>query len=603
MLLALLPLALATTGFDPASPAERFTGEETWTQDGAVRLWSAIERLEDPDRALFSQEEFNSGTTWPTTSEVAPWIDDCFRSRTPHSASALLHMGTYEEGATGTPILMVHGAGDNGSRSFVTLGTRLNDTGRPVYAVTFAHPHGDVFQQAEQIANAVARIRARTGAAQVDLVAHSKGGIAAAVYLAHGDDAEWGDTPTAAAYEAVGTAYRGDVRRAVFVATPLGGIDSSYRWTNNNYVSLDADTAISPASWQTYYPYGVAVPAFNEDLTAQDLLSGGAGDLFPGHRQLLRRQSHALPGAQPWLENYAYQQDWVTTYEGGYGFFSFSEGIDAAIVDGGDLITKLETRGVDPGVALFVLAGSSPLMPNGDQEWLDELFGEAWGWVLDASRADAAELAQALVDEGVISDSLTESDLDGLLSGALVLGDVSGPSDGLVFVDSASHTGALTARGASLVEARVVNLSHMDLLYASPVTGELLQEAAAADPEGWGWAEGLAQRYIDSDTLGWIEEALADAPDTTEPGDTGETGGDDTGDDIGDTDADDTEAGEDTDGGSDGGADTDGATADGGTGAGGGKGCGCSGVASGGAAPVGLSWLGLMGLVALRRRR
>ena len=84
--------------------------------------------------------------------------------------------------------------------------------------MTFAHPHGDVFQQAEWVANAVARIKERTGAAHVDLVAHSKGGLSLAVYLSNTTDADWDN----AAYETVGTPYRGDVRRAVRRACPRG---------------------------------------------------------------------------------------------------------------------------------------------------------------------------------------------------------------------------------------------------------------------------------------------------------------------------------------------------------------------------------------------
>ena len=48
------------------------------------------------------------------------------------------------------------GAGDNGSRGFVTLATKLDRTNRPVFALTFAHPHGDLFLQAETVADAIA---------------------------------------------------------------------------------------------------------------------------------------------------------------------------------------------------------------------------------------------------------------------------------------------------------------------------------------------------------------------------------------------------------------------------------------------------------------
>ena len=39
--------AQATTGFDAANPAARFTDTHTYTLDGSAKIWSAIERLEE----------------------------------------------------------------------------------------------------------------------------------------------------------------------------------------------------------------------------------------------------------------------------------------------------------------------------------------------------------------------------------------------------------------------------------------------------------------------------------------------------------------------------------------------------------------------------
>ena len=234
--LALLP-ARATSDFDPSTPDASFTGEETYTIDGESRLWGEIERLHDTDRTLFHQESFNSVTAWAEGSKYAPWVAECFGDTEPASGYALLHVGIHADTASGTPILFVPGAGDNASRGFIAMATHMDEVGRPVFALTFAHPHGDVFMQAEMVADAIARIKARTGADQVDLVSHSKGGLASAVYLSNSEDADWGDD----AYAAVGTRYRGDVYKAVFIATPLGGIDSGFRWSNMNLASLVPD--------------------------------------------------------------------------------------------------------------------------------------------------------------------------------------------------------------------------------------------------------------------------------------------------------------------------------------------------------------------------
>ena len=596
MLLMVPGVARATASFDATAPAAEFTGQETYDQPGEIKLWSRVERIEDPDRTLFTQESFNQELAWPETAEWAPWIADCFGSTTPHSSSALLHMGVSESVASGTPILLIPGAGDNGVRAYVTMGSRLDRGLRPVYALTFAHAHGDVFQQAEIVANAIARIKERTGAAQVDLVAHSKGGVAAAVYLSN-DGSPWGQP----AYDRVGTTYRGDVRRAVFVATPLGGIDTAFRWSSMNLYGLEGETALSPTSWTTWYPYTTANPYVTESMLDQHIGGGGA-DYFPGHRQLLARwdDEYELPGAQSWLGAYALQPDWYTTYEGGLGFQSGSDGIDASIEAGGGLIAALHGRGVDPGVELFLLAGQNPLMPNGTEDWMAESFDSNWV-ELAGEAADVWSIFVAdLVASGLKDLGVTEGEVQGLAGGDLVLGEITGPSDGLVFVDSATDAAALTGRGAVVMESRVVNLSHIDLLYASDITGELLIESAGDDPAN-AWAVAVGERYVEANTLAWVEEVLADAGGGTDTGDGGgaDGGASDGGSSDGGTgdggSSDDT--GTAGDGGGDHSDDTGGPSAD----EGGAGGCGrCSGLP----APALAGWgLALAGLAATRRRR
>lgn len=507
--LALSP-ARATSDFDPSAPEASFTGEETYTIDGESKLWGEIERIHDKDRTLFHQEAFNSVTAWAEGSKYAPWVAECFGDTEPASGYALLHVGIHEASSSGTPILFVPGAGDNGSRGFIAMATHMDELGRPVFALTFAHPHGDVFLQAEIVADAIARIRAMTGAEQVDLVSHSKGGLASAVYLSNYEDADWGDD----AYAAAGTRYRGDVRKAVFIATPLGGIDSGFRWSDMNLSSLYADTALSPASWSDYYPYTTADLWVSTDLSEQDFWSDD-GDLFPGQRQLLARQDdYPLPWTLPWMGAYALQIDNLTTYEGGWGSYSYSPGIDAAIEDGGDLIARLEDIGVDPDVQLYLLAGENPLMPSGVEDVLAESFGQVWVDMATSGTDVWAALVSELVGDGLVSVGISSAEVQGLAQGKVILGEVTGPADGLVFVSSATKSSALTARGAVVEDTRVANLSHLDLLYASPVTAALMQEEADDDPLESGWESAFAERYAEADTIGWVEQALAD-PDVT----------------------------------------------------------------------------------------
>lgn len=540
--------AFATSGFDPVVPSHTFTGTEVEDVEGSIRLWSAIERHEDPDRTLFAAGEYNSVTQWPDSASWAPYIAECFGSNRPHTSSFLLHVGPSAPIAGGTPILFVPGAGDNGSRGFITMAWHEDLLGRPVYALTFAHSHGDVFQHAEQIADAIARIKERTGAAEVDVVAHSKGGIAAAVYASNYADADWDN----AAYESVGTVYRDDVRRLILIATPLDGIDTAFRWSMGNLTSLEADTAFSPSAWTRYYPYTTAVSWTYDELAQQDFAPEG-GDLFPGHRQMYRRQDYDLPGSMSWLGVYAMQPDWYTTYEGGLGYYSQSEGIDATVADGGGLLYKLEANGVDPAVEIFLLAGNNPVMPNGYEDWAAANYSDGWSEMGQSTAEQWSDIIASAIGEGLMSEGLTENEVQGLVAGDLVLGEITGESDGLVFVSSATSARALTARGAEVKATHIANLSHLDLLYASPITGELLIDAGAAN-ESDAWMISFGERYTSEDTIGIVEEWLADDEVPTDTGvdDTGgetgvvDSGEIDTGDSVADSGDGDTDQGYDT---------------------------------------------------------
>lgn len=507
--------ASATSDFDATAPEQIFSGVETFTTDGTAQLWGAIERHRDGDTTLFGPQQFNDETAWPDDSPYTPYISTCFGTPEPEAGSFLLHVGLGAQLATGTPVLFVPGAGDNASRGFVLMVIDFVLQGRPVYGITFSHPHGDVFEQAEIVADAIARIKERTGAAQVDVVSHSKGGTASAIYLSHTADADWGNS----AYEAVGTPYRGDVRRAVFIATPLDGVDTAYRWPGINYASLDADSAVSPASWDSYYPATTAVILNETSLSRQDFFPGG-GDLFPGQRQLLKAQPAELPGNMPWLGVYAMaQQDWYTTWHGGLGFYSESRGIEAAVEAGGDVINKIAAQGVDPGVEIFLLAGRSPLLTNGTWLLAQQLYDSAW---LDiaASGIDVwSALITAVTSRTFPNLQVSDADLQGLSSGKLILGEITAPSDGLVMLRSATREQALNKRGAQIKETRIVELSHLDLLYANPDTAQSLRDQAELDPVQYGWTLGLADRYEDADTIGWLASVLAD-PEEPGGGDT-----------------------------------------------------------------------------------
>lgn len=107
------------------------------------------------------------------------------------------------------PVLVVPGWFDT-AEALAGLRVRLTAAGWPperVAAVTFARPTGSNHQHAEEIARAVDLLRRRTGAARVDVIAHSMGGLATRLFLREHPDA---------------------VRRVVFMATPHRGTLSAY---------------------------------------------------------------------------------------------------------------------------------------------------------------------------------------------------------------------------------------------------------------------------------------------------------------------------------------------------------------------------------------
>ena len=110
------------------------------------------------------------------------------------------------------------------------------------------------------------------------------------------------------------------------------------------------------------------------------------------------------------------EQDWYTTYWGGQGFVSHSKGIDAAIAQGGHWLDVLDAMRPPKDVSVAAIAGGSPLVG-----------GVPW--------------------------------------------ETSGPSDGLVFTDSALDVSAWENAGCDVLGTRVFDLAnHWELLYLDDVT-------------------------------------------------------------------------------------------------------------------------------------
>jgi pimeloyl-ACP methyl ester carboxylesterase len=326
-----------------AAPSARATGDltpepllVTTTAD-----WERVELLEDRS-SFFSKEPFIEESR-----RILPDIKAGFDGESePSSARFLLHCakGYNRTDDKLPPILLVHGAVVDATKSWgegafkgrggAGMAARLAQAGRRVFAITFAHPHGDNWMQAEQVANAIARVRSITGAPQVDLVAHSKGGMSARIYCS--SLRKPGMTP-----------FRGDVRRLALIAVPNDGIDVAFAYPNLNYWVI-MNKANAALAWTDALVYSVWTSLKEKSLYG----ASDGGGCFPGQSQMLKRWD-GVYGL------YYYEQyDTDTSYNGGKGKVSNSLGIDHAIKQGGDLIAALNKAGIDKRVSVSLLAGS-----------------------------------------------------------------------------------------------------------------------------------------------------------------------------------------------------------------------------------------------------
>lgn len=354
----------------------------------ATSTWAWTERLFDSD-PHFKQQNFH-----PRGHQAGAEVVAAFGSDTPHSGNVLLHYaGAPPAGVPHQkhPVVLVHGANKNGdfwwdpeeNGSQKGLPQKLRAEGFDVYAVSFAHPHDDNFFEAEQLSNSIKRVKQLTGADQVDLVAHSKGGPPARSYVS--DFRKPWMTP-----------YGNDVHRLVLVAAPNGGIDSSFRNSSSNLALAGwskSPLLNAPMSWDSMRYFGT-VPV---DTTDKAFDASGK-DYWPGQDQILGKWDNKFPLPM-------WQQDWWTTYHGGTGFVSHSKGIDYYIKQGENYIAGMNDKKISPEVQVAVLAGDNPNLPG-------------------------------------------------------ILNEYTGPSDGLLFIDSALHV----PNTPNVMTKQVLHLNHKSLV-------------------------------------------------------------------------------------------------------------------------------------------
>jgi hypothetical protein len=237
-------------------------------------------------------------------------------------------------------------------------------------------------------------------------------------------------------------------------------VDYSFRHPVANYALFGDDDnprLNAPISWDRMLVRGRMVDV-------EDVGFGQQGpDHWPGQRQMLARLDgvHGLA---------ALEADWYTTYHGGPGFVSRSQGIDHFIHEGGDVIERLRQSPIHPDVEVAVLAGTRPNVPG-------------------------------------------------------ILNEYTGPSDGVLFVESALDV----PDGWRLVDMAALPVHHKELVFGdeakrwiadrladrssqpmSPAERRRVRESARVDG-----ARELRRAQATSDTGGGL--LLADVPRSSQP--------------------------------------------------------------------------------------
>jgi hypothetical protein len=306
--------------------------------------WAKVERWVDSTGNLV-QESFPSDGRGNQTGQRATF----FANPTPSSDTLLLYYGpNWNSNSKATPVLLIHGAnqdadiawanpneaGDYGCGRQTCPNTGLMQAlatdNFKVFALSLAHKNGDGYFWSEQIANAISVIKNRTGAQSVDLVTWSKSAFNARMYVS-------------SLTQSWGTVYQNDVRRLIMLGGPNNGIDWSFRhgWTQTFGVYPGCGGVINgPTAHDAIFCFGVW--QYGSEWSY-------ASSYFTGAAQMLKK----------WDSTYSLsvnEQDWHTTYYGGWGYYTHAQGIDTFMPE--SLVNSVRAAGTDPAVRIHNLCGN-----------------------------------------------------------------------------------------------------------------------------------------------------------------------------------------------------------------------------------------------------
>lgn len=389
--LTLLVMLLATARSLPARATASLVKEATYTS--VANGWVQVERYLDTNPG-FPAEQYPADGRGDQDGQRLTFFNN---DPEPFSGRFLLYYAPgWNTNARTVPVLLVHGANDNADRAWAnpndlgsggcgatncpTIGLmqKLANDGFRVFAINFAHKQGDNELQAQVLADAIQVIRTRLGVGQVDVIAHSKGVMAARLYAASVKPS-WGQ------------AYQNDIRRLILIGGPNKGIDYTFAhgWTADAAIWPECGgNANAPSPHIEFTCYG-----FIYDHPELSIYTTSACNCFPGQKQMLYR----------WDGTYGIdetQGDWYTTYYGGQGYYSYGYGIQEAINEG-SLIAKMRSAGVPSAIHTYLLAGGTADIPN----FLNENRGPSDGIVFVASARDTGGIHSVSANVEVAGDN------------------------------------------------------------------------------------------------------------------------------------------------------------------------------------------------------
>lgn len=349
--------------------------------------WSKVELWQDNDSA------------WPAEHYLPDGRDDqsgqpktLFGAGEPPGSEFLLYQAPGALTNSGRTVLLVMGANDSVDREYANPGLNgagtcgaascpstglmqyLSGLGYRVFAVDFANIQGNNYEWAQTISDALQVMSSETGAATADLVAWSKGAFAARMYVS-------------SVAPSWGRPYQNNVARLILMGNPNGGLDYTFAHGTeaNPQIYPECGGSLNgPSPSQSYVCFGVLYSEPNLSINSA---------YFTGQRQMLARWDGTFGVDET-------QQDWYTTYYGGTGFVSTSNGIQNAISNG-SLVASTQQSGVPASVPTYLLCGGSPTIPG----FYNENRGPSDGVVFIASCQDTTGIGNVVRSTLITGDN------------------------------------------------------------------------------------------------------------------------------------------------------------------------------------------------------